>query len=259
VIGIRYGAEMEFQFGYEFLLFVLIGLFAQIIDGALGMAYGLLTSSILLSLGFPPVIVSASVHTAEIATTGVSGASHLYHGNVDKKLLFKLAIPGMIGGAAGAYFLSSVAGDTIKPFVLAYLLLLGCYLLYKATGHALVVKEPKRVPVIGFIAGLLDAIGGGGWGPISTSTLLAQGGDVRKSIGSVNAAEFLVTMVISISFFFTVGVHHWNIVLGLLIGGVIAAPVAAMLVKKLPAKGLMYAVAGVVLSISTFQLYNFYF
>jgi uncharacterized protein len=250
---------MEFQFGYEFLLFVLIGLCAQLVDGALGMAYGLLTSSILLSLGFPPVTVSASVHAAEVATTGVSGIAHIYHGNVDKKLLLKLAIPGAIGGAAGAYFLSSIPGDIIKPFILAYLILLGCYLLYKATGHTLIAKEPKRVSIVGFIAGLLDAIGGGGWGPISTSTLIAQGSDVRKSIGSVNAAEFLVTLVISISFFFSVGIQHWNIVLGLLVGGVIAAPVAAMLVKKLPAKAMMFAVAGVVLSISSFQLFSFYF
>jgi uncharacterized protein len=250
---------MGFEFGSEFLLFVFIGLCAQMVDGALGMAYGLLSSSILLSLGLPPVTVSASVHAAEVVTTGVSGISHIWHGNVNKKLLLQLTIPGAVGGAIGAYFLSQISGDTIKPFVLAYLILLGCYLLYRASGHTLIVKEPKRVPIVGFIAGLLDAIGGGGWGPISTSTLLAQGGDVRTSIGSVNAAEFLVTLVISISFFFSIGIQHWNIVLGLLVGGVIAAPIAAMLVKKLPAKGILYAVATVVLLISSFQLYNFYF
>ncbi len=247
------------ELGNDFYWFVLIGLCAQLVDGALGMAYGLLSSAILLSLGLPPATVSASVHAAEIFTTGVSGGAHAWHGNVDKKLLLRLAIPGAIGGALGAYLLTEIDGDIIKPFVLIYLFLLGLYLIYKATGHTIIVKKVKRVPILGFIAGILDAIGGGGWGPIATSTLLAQGGAVRTSIGSVNAAEFVVTVAISVTFLLHMGITHWQIVLGLLVGGVIAAPVAALLVKHLPAKPLMIAVAVVVLSISSFQLYHFAF
>lgn len=240
--------------GSDFLLFVLIGLCAQLVDGALGMAYGLVSSSILLALGLPPAAVSASVHTAEVFTTGVSGASHGLLGNVDRKLMLRLAVPGVIGGVIGAYVLAQLPGDAIRPFVYAYLLVLAVLILLRAVGRRIPRNEVKRVGALGFFAGLLDAIGGGGWGPMATSTLLANGGQVRTSIGTVSASEFVVTLAISITFLLTVGISHWQIVLGLLVGGVIAAPLAAMLVKHLPERAVLGAVGSMVLGISVFQI-----
>lgn len=240
--------------GGDFMLFVLIGLFAQLVDGALGMAYGLVSSSILLALGLPPAAVSASVHTAEVFTTGVSGASHGLLGNIDRRLMLRLAVPGVIGGVIGAYVLTQVPGEAIRPFVYAYLLVLALLILLRAVGRRIPRNEVKRVGVLGFFAGLLDAIGGGGWGPMATSTLLAKGGEVRTSIGTVSASEFVVTLAISITFLLTVGVSHWRIVLGLLLGGVVAAPLAAMLVKHLPERAVLGAVGTLVLGISVFQI-----
>jgi uncharacterized membrane protein YfcA len=240
--------------GDNFMLFVLIGLCAQLVDGALGMAYGLVSSSVLLAMGLPPAAVSASVHTAEIFTTGVSGASHGLLGNVDRKLMLRLAVPGVIGGVIGAYVLAQLPGDAIKPFVYAYLLVLAVLILLRAIGRRIPRNEVKRVGVLGFFAGLLDAIGGGGWGPMATSTLLARGGEARTSIGTVSASEFVVTLAISITFLLTVGIAHWQIVLGLLVGGVIAAPLAAMLVRHLPERAVLGAVGSLVLGISVFQI-----
>jgi uncharacterized protein len=240
--------------GGDFMLFVLIGLCAQLVDGALGMAYGLVSSSILLAMGLPPAAVSASVHTAEVFTTGVSGASHGLLGNVDRKLMLRLAVPGVVGGVLGAYVLTQLPGDAIKPFVYAYLLVLAVLILLRAVGRRIPRNEVKRVGVLGFFAGLLDAIGGGGWGPMATSTLLARGGEARTSIGTVSASEFVVTLAISITFLLTVGISHWQIVLGLLVGGVIAAPLAAMLVKHLPERAVLGAVGSLILGISVFQI-----
>ncbi|MGN7726655.1 sulfite exporter TauE/SafE family protein [Luteimonas sp. 22616] len=240
--------------GGDFMLFILIGLFAQLVDGALGMAYGLVSSSILLALGLPPAAVSASVHTAEVFTTGVSGASHGLLGNIDRRLMLRLAVPGVIGGVIGAYVLTQLPGEAIRPFVYAYLLVLALLILLRAVGRRIPRNEVKRVGVLGFFAGLLDAIGGGGWGPIATSTLLAKGGEVRTSIGTVSASEFVVTLAISITFLLTVGVSHWRIVLALLLGGVVAAPLAAMLVKHLPERAVLGAVGALVLGISVFQI-----
>jgi len=244
------------ELGGDFLWFVLIGLCAQLIDGALGMAYGLVSSSILLSMGLPPASVSASVHAAEVFTTGVSGASHGMLGNVDRKLLRRLAIPGVLGGMIGAYVLTQVDGEAIRPYVYAYLLILAVVILLRAVGKRIPRGEVKRVGVLGFFAGLLDAIGGGGWGPMATSTLLARGGAPRSTIGTVSAAEFMVTLAISITFLLTIGLQHWNIVAGLLVGGVIAAPIAAMLVKHVPERAVLGAVGTLVLGISLYQISN---
>lgn len=240
--------------GSDFLMFVAIGLCAQLIDGALGMAYGLISSSILLAMGLPPAAVSASVHTAEVFTTGVSGASHGMLGNVDRKLLVRLAIPGVVGGVIGAYVLTQLDGDAIKPWIYGYLLVLAVLILLRALGRRIPRKEVKRVGMLGFFAGLLDAIGGGGWGPMATSTLLANGGAARTSIGTVSASEFVVTLAISITFLLTIGLDHWEIVLGLLVGGVVAAPLAAVLVKRLPERAVLAAVGVLVLGISVFQI-----
>src|SRR5690606_4647226 len=240
--------------GDQFLWFVLIGLGAQLIDGALGMAFGLLSSSILLGMGLPPAAVSASVHTAEVFTTGASGASHLAMGNVDRRLFFRLAIPGMLGGVLGAYVLTRLPGDVIRPFVHAYLMLLAALILLRAAGRLVPKREVKRVPVLGFFAGLLDASGGGGWGPVATATLLARGGTARTTIGTVNAAEFLVTLAVSITFLLTMGLQHMEIVLGLLVGGMVAAPLAAVFVKYVNERWVLMVVGVLVLSISLYQI-----
>lgn len=242
------------EFGETFFWFVLIGLAAQLVDGALGMAYGLVSSSVLLGMGLPPAQVSASIHAAEVFTTGASGASHIALGNVDRRLFLRLAIPGVVGGVIGAYVLTQLPGDLVRPFVYLYLLVLAVLILVRASGRMVPRREVRRVPVLGFFAGLLDASGGGGWGPLATSTLLAGGGQARTVIGSVNAAEFVVTLAVSITFFLSIGIEHLQIVLGLLVGGMIAAPVAALLVRRVREKWVLVAVGLLVLCISLYQI-----
>ncbi|WP_425478738.1 sulfite exporter TauE/SafE family protein [Dyella terrae] len=232
----------------------MVGLLAQLVDGALGMAYGLVSNSILLAIGLPPAVASATVHTAEVVTTGASGASHAWFGNVRWKLFWRLAIPGAIGGVLGATVLARIPGEVIRPYVNAYLLILGVMVLLRAFGRRLTRHQVHHPGVLGFVAGLLDAIGGGGWGPLATSTLIARGGAVRGTIGSVNAAEFVVTICVSATLIAHIGIDHWTIVLGLLTGGVVAAPFAAWLVKHLPEKVVMLAVGLLISGISVFQL-----
>ena len=240
--------------GDQFLFFVMVGLAAQLIDGALGMAFGLVSSSVLLSMGVPPAAVSASVHTAEVFTTGASGVSHLVMRNVDRRLFLRLAIPGVVGGVVGAYVLTRLPGDLIRPFIYAYLLVLSALILLRAVGRLVPRREVRRVPVLGFFAGLLDATGGGGWGPVATSTLLARGGAARTTIGTVSAAEFLVTLAISVTFFFTIGLQHLEVILGLLVGGMIAAPLAALFVRHVRERWVLLAVGLLVMAISLYQI-----
>src|SRR5690606_15846215 len=238
----------------HFLMFVAIGLGAQLIDGALGMAFGLVSSSFLLAMGMPPAAVSASVHTAEVFTTGVSGVAHGMLGNVDRRLMLRLAVPGVLGGVIGAYALSRIDGSAIKPWIHGYLLVLAVLILVRAQGRRVPRREVKRVGLLGFVSGLLDAIGGGGWGPMATSTLLANGGEARTSIGTVSASEFAVTLAISITFLFSIGLEHWRIIAGLLLGGVIAAPMAALLVRHVRERVVLVAVGLLVGAISVYQL-----
>lgn len=242
------------ELGGDFWIFVAVGLCAQLVDGALGMAYGLVSSSVLLAFGVPPASASAAVHTAEVVTTGISGAAHARLGNVDRRLFLRLAIPGMVGGVIGAYVLTRIPGDAIKPFIYAYLFVLAVVILLRATGRRIPRGEVKRVGLLGFFAGLLDASGGGGWGPMATSTLLARGGQARTSIGTVNAAEFVVTLAISITFLLNIGIQHWQVVAGLLVGGAIAAPLAAYLVKHVPERAVLGAVGVLILGISSYQV-----
>lgn len=238
----------------EFWWFILIGLGAQLVDGALGMAFGLVSSSVMLSMGLPPAQVSASIHTAEVFTTGASGVSHLAAGNVDKRLFLRLALPGAVGGALGAYVLTQIPGDIIRPLIYLYLLVLAIIILARAAGRWMPQGEIRRVPVLGFFAGLLDASGGGGWGPLATSTLLAGGGKARTTIGTVNAAEFVITLAVSLTFFLSIGLQHLEIVLGLLIGGVLAAPLAAYLVRHVPERLVLTVVGVLVLCISLYHI-----
>jgi uncharacterized protein len=242
------------------LLYILVGFVAQVIDGALGMAYGVSSNTFLLSLGLPPAAASASVHMAEVVTTGVSGVSHWRLGNIDWKLVKRLLLPGVIGGVGGAYLLTSIDGDILKPWISGYLLIMGAYIIYKAfqnNGHVNDGTHTARVSVLGLIGGFCDAIGGGGWGPVVTTTLVARGKNPRLTIGSVNFSEFFVTLAESITFVLTLSFgQYWQIILGLLVGGAIAAPLAARVTKKLPLKALMILVGTliVVLSIRTIYL-----
>lgn len=238
----------------QFLFFVMVGLAAQLIDGALGMAFGLVASSVLLGMGVPPAVVSASVHTAEIFTTGASGVSHLVMGNVERRLFLRLAVPGMVGGVLGAYVLTRLPGDVVRPFIYAYLLLLSLLILLRAAGRMQPRREVQRVPVLGFFAGLLDATGGGGWGPVATSTLLARGGTARTTIGTVSAAEFLVTLAISVTFFLSMGLQHLDVILGLMVGGMAAAPLAALFVRHVRERWVLLAVGVLVMVISLYQI-----
>jgi uncharacterized protein len=236
----------------DFYLYVLVGFAAQMVDGAIGMAYGITSTSVLLSMGLPPATASACVHAAETFTTAASGLSHWKLGNVDRRLIWRLAVPGIIGGIIGAYVLSNVPGEVFKPYISAYLLLLGLFIIYKAVHRkpSFVDVPPKNVAPLGFVGGLVDAIGGGGWGPIVTSTLLGQGATPRYAIGSVNMAEFFVTFAISATFFLTIGLELWPIITGLIVGGVVAAPFAALATKHLPAKVLMILVGCVIVLLS---------
>jgi uncharacterized membrane protein YfcA len=239
------------------LLYIAVGFIAQMIDGAMGMAYGVSSNTFLLSIGIPPAAASASVHMAEVVTTGVSGISHWRLGNIDWKLVRKLLIPGVIGGVTGAYLLSSIDGDFIKPFVSAYLLIMGIVILVKAFNHVDESNEHGRnISLLGVVGGFFDSIGGGGWGPIVTTTLVARGNNPRFTIGSVNFAEFFVTFSESVVFVLTLSfLTYWQVILGLLIGGAIAAPLAAVVARKLPVRALMIMVGVLIIVLSVRTIY----
>lgn len=243
----------------DFLLFVVIGFIAQIIDGAAGMAYGLISTTVLLSVGISPPAASASVHAAEVFTTGASAVSHWRFGNIDKRLFWRLAPAGMIGGALGAYALTAIPGAAIRPLVSAYLALMGAVVIWKAIrGRAPEEKEPRAVPAVGFFGGFLDAIGGGGWGPLVTSTLVGQGTRARIAIGSTNAAEFLVTVTVSATFVVTIGLQLWPIILGLVIGGVLAAPFGAYVTRTMPDQPLRIIVGLIIVLLSVREVLRLY-
>jgi uncharacterized protein len=242
------------------LVFVLVGFVAQMIDGALGMAYGVSSNTFLLSLGIPPAAASASVHMAEVVTTGISGFSHWRLGNVDWKLVRRLLLPGVIGGVVGAYVLTTIDGGIIKPYIAAYLLVMGGVIIYKAftmkPRHEMDENHSPRVSLLGLVGGFCDAIGGGGWGPVVTSTLVANGKHPRMTIGSVNFTEFFVTFFQSILFVIALNFgEYWRIILGLLIGGAIAAPIAAKLSQKIPIKTLMIVVGILIITLSLRTIY----
>lgn len=233
------------------LIYVLVGFIAQMIDGALGMAYGVSSNTFLLSIGVPPAAASASVHMAEVVTTGVSGFSHWKLGNIDWKLVKKLAVPGVLGGISGAYLLTSIDGNILKPYISAYLLIMGVIILVKAFNGKHEHKETKHLSILGIIGGFFDAIGGGGWGPIVTTTLVARGKHPRFAIGSVNFSEFFVTFAESVTFVLTLSfLGYWQIILGLLIGGAIAAPMAAVVARRLSVKVLMFMVGVLIVGLS---------
>lgn len=234
-----------------------VGLFAQIVDGALGMAYGVTASTFLLSTGVPPAAASASVHIAEVFTTGFSGLSHWKLGNVNKALFKRLVIPGVIGAVVGAYLLTNIDGNVIKPFISGYLLLMGVYILIKAFKKIKIKTDPPTyVAPLAITGGFMDAIGGGGWGPVVTTSLVGGGHDPRTTIGSVNAAEFFLAIAGGAAFALFGGFTHWTVIAGLVVGGIFAAPIAAVLCAKLPAKVLMIIVGILISVLSIFNLYK---
>jgi uncharacterized membrane protein YfcA len=249
--GSRYDGSME-TLSPEFWQLVAVGFAAQLIDGALGMAYGLTASAFLATLGHPPAFVSATVHAAEVVTTGASGLSHAWFRNLDRHVFMKLVLPGMLGGVVGAYLLSEIDGDVIRPFVWAYLFIAGVLVLRRAFRRA--EPELARAPsyALGGAAGFLDAIGGGGWGTVTTPTLIARGMPPRYAIGTANAAEFFVTLSISVTFLLTFDWRRFDLVIALLGGGVIAAPLGAWVARHIPARIAMTAVGLVVMALSVF-------
>ncbi len=235
----------------DLLAFAAVGFAAQMVDGAIGMAYGLSATSVLLTLGVAPATASASVHAAEVFTTGASGLAHWRLGNVRRALVLRLAVPGVLGGVLGAYVLVGAPTAVVRIFVGLYLLALGGVVLLKALRPrppAAMAISTGRLAALGFCGGLLDAIGGGGWGAIVTSTLIGQGNVPREAIGSASLAEFFVTGAVSAAFVATVGITLWPVIAGLVLGGVLAAPLAALAAKRVPDRLLMAAV-GVVVSL----------
>jgi len=247
-----------FSFDKEFILYIAAGFVAQIIDGALGMAYGVSCSTMLLGIGVPPAVASASVHTAEVFTTGVSGLSHIFMRNIDKKLFFKLVFTGVAGAVIGAYLISKIFdGKLIKPYIAGYLLLLGIYILIKSFKKIEAkASNWKFAPALGFVGALFDSIGGGGWGPIVSSNLIDKGNSPREVIGTVNTAEFFVTFFSTGVFIFFLGIEAWKPVLALIIGGVIAAPIGAYVLRFMSPTTIMRLVGVLIIVTSSYTIYK---
>lgn len=234
----------------DFLWYVVAGFVAQLIDGSLGMAYGVMASTLLLSFGVPPAATSATVHAAECLTTGASALTHQAFGNVNRLLFRRLLLPGIIGAVLGAYILASIPGDAIKPYVAGYLLVMGAVIVVKAFREFPPRRVSTHLAPLGFFGALLDALGGGGWGPIVATTLIVRGNTVREVVGSVNAVEFFVTLAASVTFILTLGLVHWQIILGLAAGGVLAAPIGAWACTRLPVKPFMILIGVLVMALS---------
>jgi uncharacterized membrane protein YfcA len=239
----------------DFLLLAAVGFLAQIVDGALGMAFGVISSSAMLSLGLPPAHASAIAHTAEIFTTATSGASHVYFRNVDWRLVLRLGVAGVVGAVAGAWFLSNIDGHLARPFVAAYLLAVGILILLKAFRRA-PVHDPSFAiaPPLGLVGGFLDASGGGGWGPVVTSTLIGSGQAPRTVVGSVNVTEFFIAAAAATTFFIELGAAPLRELSALVLGGVLAAPFGGWVVKHVAPRLLMTLVGVLVILLAVWQL-----
>lgn len=250
----------EFILTEQFLFFILVGFVAQFIDGSMGMAYGVSANSFLLSLGVSPVQSSASIHIAEVFTTGISGLSHYGFGNVDLSLVKRLIIPGMIGAICGAWLLTKLPSEMIKTFVSIYLMIMGSVILFKAySGKNQKKKVTHKVIPLGFMGGFFDAAGGGGWGPIVASTLVSKGSIPRLAVGTVNAAEFFVALAASLTFIFSIVTLEWSIVIGLALGGAIAAPFAAYFASKIPSHLFMVMIGIIIILLSVRNLFSLEF
>lgn len=241
----------------DMLPFIAVGFTAQLVDGALGMAFGVISTTLLLSVGVPPAAASAGVHTVECFTTAVSGISHTLHRNVDWRLFARLVIPGVIGGILGAYVLTRIDASVARPVIMSYLAAIGLYLIWRAFHYPSHERDPRIVSPLGLVGGFLDAGGGGGWGPIVTSNLLIQGAQPRRVVGTVNTAEFFLTVTISATFIATLGLAAFTTAtVGLLIGGVVAAPMGAFAAKRVRAPVLLVMVGIVLTATSLYGVYK---
>jgi uncharacterized membrane protein YfcA len=243
----------------EFFMLLGIGFLAQMIDGALGMAFGAIATSAMLAIGMPPAQASALVHTAEIFTTAASGASHVYHRNVDWRLVLRLGVAGVLGAVLGAWVLSNVDAAIMRPFVFGYLLVMGGYILFKSLRIRVRRDTPPAWTVpVGFVAGFLDASGGGGWGPVTTTTLVGSGQAPRQTVGSVNATEFFIASAAASTFLIELGTAPLQNLVPLVIGGMIAAPFGGWAVRHIPPRALMIAVGVVIVALSIWQLARYF-
>ena len=243
----------------ELLPFILVGFAAQLVDGALGMAFGVISSTLLVSLGVPPAAASAGVHAVEVFTTGASALSHSLHKNVNWKLFRRIVVPGVIGGILGAYVLTAIPAEKARPLVLAYLAVIGAWLLWRGIRHEHREKKPRIVEPLGLIGGFLDAAGGGGWGPVVTSNLLVQGAHPRKVIGTVNTAEFFLSATISVTFLVSLGFGSFTLALaGLLIGGIAAAPLGGYFAKHIPPRLLLILVGILLMATSAYGIWKMF-
>jgi uncharacterized membrane protein YfcA len=249
-------SQIDFLSG-KMLLYILVGFGAQLIDGTLGMAYGVSSNTFLLSIGLNPAAASASVHLAEVFTSGVSAISHFSFKNIHKRLFLALLIPGVIGGAVGAVLLSVFDGNMLKPFVSFYLLIMGIVILKKGISANGARTKVKRISWLALLGGFLDAVGGGGWGPIVNSTLLSKGKHPRLVIGTVNSVEFFVAAASAGVFTVMLGIQHLETVVGLILGGMLAAPVGAFLVSKVKPKILLVMVGALICFLSLKNLLIF--
>jgi len=249
---------------HDFLIFLLVGFLAQSVDGALGMAYGVISSTVLLAFGVPPATASAAVHAAEVFTTAASAGSHTVNKNVNWKLFGPLVAGGVVGGVLGAFVLTSIDGDILKPWITVYLSIMGLVIIWRATKKTRERAFPiKFSGPLGLVGGFFDAIGGGGWGPTVTTTMVGSGQDPRISIGTTNTAEFFVTAAISATFLTALLTGHWDqaegitshasSIAGLILGGLIAAPFAGIIARIAPRQVLTYGVGAVVLLSAGYQ------
>ena len=243
----------------EFAFMILVGFLAQMVDGALGMGYGVISTTLLLSGGLNPAVISGSIHTAEMFSSGASGFSHYRFGNVNMKLFKTLLIPGVLGAIAGAVllgYLGATYSDWIRPVLSVYTFFLGVKILINAFRKEVKATKVKRAGWLAGAGGFLDSFGGGGWGPLVTSTLIAKGRSPKYVIGSVSLTEFFVTMASALTFFIILGVSHLSTIFGLIAGGIIAAPLAARLAGRLPIKKMFIGVAVIVLVSSIRIIWN---
>lgn len=238
------------------VLFILIGFFAQLIDGALGMAYGVASTSMLMALGMPPAIASANVHAAEVFTCGASALSHAALRNIDWSLMRRLALSGMVGAVLGALLISSFDLKAARPLIAAYLFVMGLVVIRKALAPQRPIVPIGKVRVLGFLGGFLDTMGGGGWGPVVASNIMARGGDPTRTVGTVNCAEFFMTTTATLVFLSALGPVFGQAALGMIIGGVAAAPIAAFLATRLPKRFLLVLVGGMICLLSVYNIWS---
>jgi uncharacterized protein len=244
------------QDNYRFYWMIFVGFLAELVAGSMGMGYGVICTTTLLLLNVPPTVVSASIHSAEAFTSTAGTLSHLQLGNVNKKLVKALAIPAIVGAIIGALALTYLGENyakITKPFLAVYTFYLGFRILKNAFSKKEKNQKKKKtnITILGLIGGFIDSFGGGGWGPLVTGTFIKNGHTPRYVIGSSTFAKCLLTVASAVTFIFTIGIHHWNIIAGLLIGGVITAPFSAMLTSRLPTKKMFILVGVVVIIMST--------